>query len=333
MTTLRQKMIEEMHLHSFAERTQDSYLRAVRQLVEYYNKPPDQINEKELRQYFLYLKNGKKVSRSTITLALCGIKFFYERTLQRQWATLALVRLPREKKLPVVQSVDEVRQILARVWWWRYGVCLGTIYACGLLLQEGLNLQIGHFDGGRQLLLVCHGKGGKDRYVPLPQPVLEILRQYWATHRDPIWIFSLSHQTVKGQMNACGVQQAFQGALLDSDIQKHASVHTLRHYYATHLLESGLNLCLIHSYLGHASPSTTAIYTHLTKPSEDLALQVVNRVVAGLWNKNWPISPVKNTGSPIRPCLSPEYADQLLPSHHQAMRAIGSGENLIALFA
>ena len=284
MTALRQKMNDDMQLHGFAERTQDSYLRAVRQLAAYFNKPPDQISEEELRQYFLYLKNVKNASRSTITLALCGIKFFYERTLQRQWATLALVRPLREKKLPVVLSVDEVRQILSRVRRWRYRVCLSTIYACGLRLQEGLHLQISHIDGARQLVHVCHGKGGKDRYVPLPPPVLEMLRQYWGTHRDPVWIFPSSHQTVKGPMDASGLQRAFHGALLDSGNQKPATVHTLRHSYATHLLEAGLNLRLIQLYLGHASPNTTAIYTHLTQPSEDLAIQAVNHVVAGLWD-------------------------------------------------
>jgi integrase/recombinase XerD len=284
MTALRQKMNDDMQLHGFAERTQDSYLRAVRQLAAYFNKPPDQISEEELRQYFLYLKNVKNASRSTITLALCGIKFFYERTLQRQWATLALVRPPREKKLPVVLSVDEVRQILSRVRRWRYRVCLSTIYACGLRLQEGLHLQISHIDGARQLVHVCHGKGGKDRYVPLPPPVLEMLRQYWGTHRDPIWLFPSTHQTVHGPMDASGLQRAFHAALLDSGIQKPATVHTLRHSYATHLLEAGLNLRLIQLYLGHASPNTTAIYTHLTQPSEDLAIQAVNHVVAGLWD-------------------------------------------------
>jgi integrase/recombinase XerD len=284
MTALRQKMIENMQLHGFAERTQKSYMQAVRQLAEFYNKPPDQLSEEELRQYFLYLKNVKKVSRSTITLALCGIKFFYERTMQQQWATLALVRPQREKKLPVVLSVDEVRQILARVRRWRYRVCLSTIYACGLRLQEGLHLQISHIDGGRQLLHVCHGKGGKDRYVPLPQPVLELLRQYWGTHRDPVWIFPSTHQTVRGPMDASGLQRAFHAALLDSGVQKPATVHTLRHSYATHLLEAGLNLRLIQVYLGHASPNTTAIYTHLTQPSEDLAIQAINHIVAGLWD-------------------------------------------------
>ena len=284
MTALRQKMIEDMQLHGFSERTQDSYLRAVRQLAAYFNKSPDQITEEELRQYFLYLKNVKKASRSTITLALCGTKFFYERTLQQQWATLALLRPPQEKKLPVVLSVDEVHQILGRVRRWPYRVCLSTIYACGLRIQEGLHLQINHIDSGRQLLHVCHGKGVKDRYVPLPQPVLEILRQYWGTHRDPVWLFPSTHQAVKGPMYASGLQRAFQAARRDSDIQKPATVHTLRHSYATHLLEAGLNLRIIQVYLGHASPTTTAIYTHLTKPSEDLAIQAVNRMVAGLWD-------------------------------------------------
>ena len=284
MTALRQKMIEDMQLHGFAERTKDSYLRVVRQLAAYFNKSPDQISEEDLRQYFLYLKNVKKASRSTITLALCGIKFFYERTLQRQWVVFALVRPQPEKKLPVVLSVDEVRQILARVRRWRYRVCLSAIYACGLRLQEGLHLQISHIDGGRQLLHVCQGKGGKDRYVPLPQPVLEMLRQYWSTHRDPVWLFSSAHQTVEGPMDASGLQRAFQAARRDSGIQKPATVHTLRHSYATHLLEAGLNLRIIQTYLGHASPTTTAIYTHLTKPSEDLAMQAVNRMVAGLWD-------------------------------------------------
>lgn len=284
MTALRQKMIEDMQLHGFAERTQDSYLRAVRQLAAYFNKSPDQISEEDLRQYFLYLKNVKKASRSTITLALCGIKFFYERTLQRQWAVLALLRPQQEKKLPVVLSVGEVRQVLDRVRHWHYRVCLSTIYACGLRLQEGLHLQISHIDGARQMVHVCHGKGGKDRYVPLPQPVLEMLRQYWGTHRDPIWIFPSTHQTVKGPMDASGLQRAFKAALRESGIQKPATVHTLRHSYATHLLEAGLNLRIIQDYLGHASPTTTAIYTHLTQSSEDIAIQAVNRIVAGLWD-------------------------------------------------
>jgi site-specific recombinase XerD len=284
MTALRQKMIEDMQLRGFAERTQESYLRSVRQLAEHYHKPPDQISAEELRQYFLYLQNDKRAARSSITLALCGIKFFYEHTLQRQWSIFALIRPRREKTLPVVLSVAEVRQILRRVRRWRYRVCLSTIYACGLRLQEGLHLEISHLDGDRQLLHVCHGKGGRDRYVPLPPPILALLRQYWGTHCDPRWLFPSTHQTVQGPMHASGVQRAFRAARQDSGVLKTATVHTLRHSYATHLLEAGLNLRLIQAYLGHASPRTTALYTHLTQPSEDRAIQMVNRVVAGLWD-------------------------------------------------
>jgi len=153
----------------------------------------------------------------------------------------------------------------------------------GLRLQEGLHLQISHIDGARQLVHVCHGKGGKDRYVPLPQPILEMLRGYWGTHRDPVWLFPSTHQNVNGPMDASGVQRAFYASLLESGIHKPATVHTLRHLYATHLLEAGLNLRLIQIYLGHASPTTTAIYTHLTQPSNDLAAQTINQVLAGLW--------------------------------------------------
>jgi site-specific recombinase XerD len=166
---------------------------------------------------------------------------------------------------------------------WPYRVCLSTIYACGLRLQEGLHLQISHIDGDRQLLHVCHGKGGKDRYVPLPQPILRMLRQYWSIHRNPVWLFPSNHSAIQGPMDASGLQRAFRAARQESGILKPATIHTLRHSYATHLLEAGLNLRIIQDYLGHASPTTTAIYTHLTQPSEDLAIQVVNRMVAGLW--------------------------------------------------
>jgi integrase/recombinase XerD len=316
MTTLRQKMIEDMQLHSFAERTQDSYLRAVRQLAAYFNKPPDQITEEELRQYFLYLKNVKKASRSTITLALCGIKFFYERTLQRQWATLAIVRPQQEKKLPVVLSVEEVRQILSRVRRWRYRVCLSTIYACGLRLQEGLHLQIGHIDGGRQLLRVCHGKGGKDRYVPLPQPVLEMLRQYWATHRHPVWIFPSSHHAVKRPMDPSGVQRAFQGALLDSGIQKHATVHTCvtpTPHICWRAAEPALDTVLPGACLAQHDR-----YLHTPDQTERRSGAASGQSrrggVVGL--------ELADIFRLYGPAYRQKYADQILPSHWQAMRAI-----------
>ena len=282
-TPLRQKMIEDMQLRGFAVRTQEAYLSAVVLLARHYQKSPDQINEEELRQYFLYLKNEKHAARNTCTIALCGIKFFFQHTLGRDWKTFDFLRPAREKKLPVVLSTAEVRSILGRVRRYHYRVCLSTIYACGLRLQEGLHLQVSHIDSDRLLLHICHGKGGKDRYVPLPQPILDLLRQYWVTHRNPLWLFPSIFQSGNAPMEASGVQRAFRAALHESGISKPATIHTLRHSWATHLLEAGVNLRIIQEYLGHASPSTTAIYTHLTQPGNDRAVRAIDQVLEGLW--------------------------------------------------
>jgi len=284
MTVLRQKMIEDMQLRGFAERTQEAYLSAVRQLAKHYRKPPDQIDEEELRQYFLFLKNEKHAARNTCTIALCGIKFFFQHTLGRQWKTFDFLRPQKEKKLPVVLSIAEVRSILAHVHRPHYRVCLSTIYACGLRLLEGVHLQVSHIDSQRHLLHVCQGKGGKDRYVPLPPPILRMLRRHWLTHRNPLWLFPSPFQVEKGPMSESGLQRAFSAAVRESRIHKKATVHTLRHSYATHLLEAGLNLRIIQAYLGHASPTTTAIYTHLTQTSDERTAQTINQVLAELWD-------------------------------------------------
>ena len=292
MTVLRQKMLEDMQLWGLSTRTQESYIQAVRQLAKYYHKSPDQISEEELRQYFLYLKNVRRVSRSTCTIALCGIKFFYEHTLKQEWHTFELIRPPHEKKLPVVLSVEEVGRILRCVHHERYRVCLTTIYACGLRLLEGVHLQVKEIDSQRKMLHIYQGKGDKDRYVPLPDVSLEMLRQHWRTHRNRVWLFPALHAArigwsdagqADGPMNESCVQKAFRGALAQSRVHKIATVHTLRHSYATHLLEAGVNLRVIQLYLGHASLTTTAIYTHLTSVTEAQASDKINEMLAGLW--------------------------------------------------
>jgi site-specific recombinase XerD len=283
MTILRERMLADMQLRGLAEKTQEAYLRAVRQLAEYYGKSPDQINEEELRQYFLYLKNEKRASRSACTIAICGLKVFFERTLQREWVTFDLVRPPKSKKLPVVLSQAEVRRVLACLRRFHYRVCLTTIYSCGLRLQEGVQLQVADIDGDRLLIHVRQGKGAKDRCVPLPSATLTLLRQQWQAHRHLRWLFPARQQPQAAQpMNASGVQRAFKAALADSGIHKKATVHTLRHSYATHLLEAGVNLRVIQSYLGHRSPQTTAIYTHLTRDAQSRAVDVINQLMADL---------------------------------------------------
>ena len=149
MTELRKRMIECLQLKGLSERTQESYVRAVRQLAEHYHKAPDLITEEELRQYFLFIKNVKHYSRSTSTIAICGIRFFFVQTLNRDWSLFGLLRAPREKKLPVILSPEEVRQILGRIKLPRYKVCLTTIYSCGLRLQEGTNLHVADIDSAR----------------------------------------------------------------------------------------------------------------------------------------------------------------------------------------
>jgi len=288
MSELRKRMIECLQLRGLAERTQEAYTRAVRQLAAHYHKSPDRISEAELRQYFLYLKNVKHYSRPTMTVAICGIRFFYEQTLQRNWAIFGIVRPAPEKKLPVILSLAEVRQILAGVRLPRYKVCLTTIYSCGLRLQEGTHLQVADIDSARMMIHVRHGKGAKDRYVPLPQRTLQMLCQYWRTHRNPLLLFPAEGRDhidlaqATEPMSKSSVQDAFHAALKKSGNNKRASVHTLRHSWATHLLEAGVNLRLIQEWLGHSSPATTSVYTHLTVKAEQLGAQTIDQLMSDL---------------------------------------------------
>jgi site-specific recombinase XerD len=236
----------------------------------------------------LYIKNVKHYSRSASTIALCGIKFFFEHTLKRDWPTLTFVRAPRENKLPVLLSREEVQRVLHAVRLPRYRVCLTTIYSCGLRLKEGTHLQVSDIDSSRMTSHVHRGKGAKDRYVPLPKRTLELLRQYWKPHRNPTGIFpapgrgGIGMPTATEPMPRSSVQQAFKLALKQSGVRKRASVHTLRPSYATPLLEAGVNLRVIQQYLGHNSPATPSIYTHLTVKAEAMALDSINTLMQEL---------------------------------------------------
>lgn len=288
MTLLRQRMIEDMQLRDLAPNTQIAYVRSVRQLAEYYGKSPKDIGEEELRRYFLYLKNEKRVADKTFTVIFFAIKFFYRYTLKRDWPTFDLIQPPKEQKLPVVLSRGEVRRLLSCVRREHYRVCLSTIYACGLRVSEGIALQVADIDGERKAIHVRRGKGKKDRYVPLPESNLRMLRRYWASHRNPTWIFPTpphrctDPSIAPDHMSASGVRQAFRLSLRDSGIQKLATVHTLRHSYATHLLEDGVSLPVIQAYLGHARISSTAIYLHLTAISEEAAVEAIDQLMADL---------------------------------------------------
>lgn len=290
MTPLRQRMIEDMQLNGLAASTQEGYLNAVRGLARHYHRSPEQLSEEDLRQYFLFLANEKKVARSTATVAICGIKFLYEQTLGQPWASLRLVRPPRRKKLPVILSREEVRRALAAVRIPAYRACLTTVYACGLRANEGAHLRVEHIDSGRMLLRIIQGKGNQDRYVPLPETTLQMLRSYWQTHRSRPWLFPAparpwrDHGLTSGDRpvdRGC-LYAAFRRALRHSGILKPAHVHTLRHSYATHLLEAGINLRIIQEILGHRSARTTQLYTHLTQEIREALTEPLNRLMADL---------------------------------------------------
>ena len=278
MTPLRQRMIEELQLRGYAERTVRAYVHTVAQLAQFYHRSPDQLAEREIRQYLLHLGNVRKVARSTHTLALCGLKFFYQHVLGRDWHVLDIARPKPEKKLPVVLSRDEVWRALDSLRNPAYRACLTTIYACGLRLLEGALLQVPAIDSGRMLLHI-RGKGSNDRLVPLADGTLTLLREHWRTHRNPLWVFPSPRADLSGPLSHRALQSAFVRAVRAAGMHKRAHVHTLRHSYATHLLESGVALQLIQEYLGHSSVRTTTIYTHLTRELRDTVNGPVNALM------------------------------------------------------
>lgn len=280
MSAIRQRMIEDMQLHGYAARTQTSYLGAVRGLAGHYHRSPETISQDELRSYFLYLVKERGVARSTLTIYLSGIRFFFEKTLKQEWHIFDLVRPKKRKKLPVVLSTEEVKRLLLIFQNPTVRMALTVIYACGLRLSEGLQLKVRDVDSSRMLLWVRNGKGGKDRCVPLPERLLELLREYWKLRRPRLYLFTNAKN--REPLSSTTLQKTFKIVLIQSGIQKEASIHTLRHSYATHLLERGINLRVIQELLGHQSPQTTARYTHLTDKSFHTLAETVNRLVADL---------------------------------------------------
>ena len=285
MSTLRQQMIQDLQLAGLASSTQVYYVRSVRQLAEHFGTSPDQLTEKQVREYFLFLKNSRKYSPNTVRGIYAAIKFFYSRTVPRKWRTLAQLKVPRQKTLPDVLTRQQARRLIeaahtpyVRTYFW-------TVYSCGLRLSESLKLRVGDIDGERMLLHVRHGKGGKDRYVPLPTTTLTILREYWAYHRNPVWLFPAKPQrpetahAATGPMGKALVQGAIRALVQELEIHKRVSIHTLRHSYATHLLEAGVSLRLIQKYLGHRHMQTTMLYLHLTTTGEEQAQTAIDKLM------------------------------------------------------
>ena len=284
-TALRKKMHQDLQLAGLSEGTQDVYLRAVRQLAVHFHTPPDVLNEAQVRDYLLHLKNDRKFASSSLGIAYSAIKFFYSHTAPRDWPTLQRIRVQKEKRLPDVLSIDELRELIGAVRKLRYRTYFSTVYSLGLRRNEGLHLQVPDIDSARMLVHVHRGKGAKDRFVPLPARTLTLLRESWVTHRNPVWLFpdigSDPRQAVSSDrpMSKDGVQHAMQRVVHQLGWRKAVSIHTLRHSYATHLLEAGVNLRLIQQDLGHSSLPTTMVYLHLTTVSQEQAIAVINKLM------------------------------------------------------
>jgi site-specific recombinase XerD len=282
-------MEEDLQLLGLSERTQETYLYRAKKLMEYFNKPLEEITDDELRGYFLYLKNDKKYARATQTIALCGIKFLFEKTLKKKFDVLDIVRSHRIDKLPVVLSREEVKLVLKNIRVLRHRACLTLIYSCGLRLHEATSLRVNQVDSKRMLIHIQKAKGGIGRYVPLPETTLKILRAHYKTHLNPLLVFPapgrgehLESISTKPLPDS-SIQTVFKKSLREAKVNKDASVHTLRHSYATHLLEDGTDIRIIQEYLGHKSIRTTMIYTHLTPLLQNDISKKINSLMADLY--------------------------------------------------
>jgi integrase/recombinase XerD len=289
MTPLRQQMITALQLSGKGERTQEAYVREVRLLAQFYGKSPNLISEPELQHYFLHRKNVDHLAPASMRICSSGIRFFSQHVLQRDWHTLSLSRAHTEHRLPAVLSVEEVRRLLKAATPLHNQVYFTTVSSLGLRLHEALSLHVADIDSQRLLVHVHRGKGAKDRYVPLPQDTLALLRIYWRTHRNHTWLFPATGRDHKHSPSATfpmsrnSVQGAFRTAKRRASIAKTGlAIHSLRHSYATPLLEAGVNLRLIQRYLGHTRLETTMLYLHLTQKGHEDASARINSLRQGL---------------------------------------------------
>lgn len=286
LSPIARRMKEDLQLNGKGERTQQSYLRMLRKFTEFLKREPDTATEDDLRNYLLFIKNQRLWSNSTINVAYCSLKFFFAKTCPRDWPTLKKLKVQPEQKLPTVLSIEEV-QILLKLIEKPSMICFfTTVYSLGLRLQEALHLQVSDIDSARMLVHIHRGKGAKDRLIPLPLSTLQLLRQYYASHRNPQWIFPSEGKdhskapTSKTPMSESSVQGCIKKLINQLGWDKRGvSTHTLRHCYATHLLEAGINLRLIQKYMGHASLNTTMIYLHVTTVGEEAAIIKINLIM------------------------------------------------------
>jgi len=282
MKNWRESMSEDMRLRDLRPRTLEAYLLATRLFLECIGKPPEELTEADIRGYILHLRDDKRQAPSSINIAICALRFFFNFTLQRDYEVFALLRVNRPRTLPVVLSRAEVKRLLGAVEHPVRRMALTTIYALGLRLGEGLHLQSSHIDSARQMVWVRNGKGAKDRRVPLPKPLLHKLRQYWK-HERPASTLPLLFVSSEGKpIHETTLQKTFTAAQEELNLPRRATIHTLRHSCATHLVEHGISLRTIQDVLGHKSLHTTEVYMHVTVPGTERLQAVLDQLMADL---------------------------------------------------
>ena len=261
MTPLRQRFIDDLRLRNYARRTIDTYVSRVACFAKHFGRSPELLGPNEVRDFQLHLLE-RRVSWSSFNQAVCALRFLYGTTLGRPEQLPLLAFGKRPKTLPSVLSAAEVLRLLNAAAPGRERLLLQVAYGCGLRLSELLHLQVADIDSGRMVIHVRQGKGAKDRLVPLSLCLLEALRSYWRRTRPRTWLFP-GHKPAK-PLNASSIQRRFSQLVKQVGLSKRCSMHTLRHSYATHLLEAGVDLLTLKALLGHNSLQTTARYLHVS---------------------------------------------------------------------
>jgi len=264
MTELRRRMDEDMMVRGMADRTRQTYLWAVAAVARFYRRSPDQISDEEIQAYLLHLMRDRHQAWSTCNIVVHALRFFYHTTLKRDRTTFCIPTSRQPSKLPALLSREEVQQLLAAATQPTHRVMFLTAYAAGLRLNELVHLRVSDIDSARMTIRVEQGKGGKDRYTILSISLLEALRAHWRRGRPTTWLFP---GRTGRPLDRAGVQRAYTVAKRKAGITKPGGIHALRHAFATHLLEAGVDLHTIQRLLGHRSITTTTRYWHLTHAS------------------------------------------------------------------
>lgn len=265
MSELSDRMTRDMQLRRFSDRTQEAYLHGVRGLAKHYKRSPDQLTDREVQGYLLYLLNVRQMAWSTCNIRVSAMKFFYGTTLGRTSTCLAIPPRRIDQRLPEILSAHEVGGLFAVTKNVKHRTLLKTIYAAGLRVSEGVHLKVRDIDSDRMMLRVEQGKGRKDRYIPLSPSLVHELREYWKQYRPALWLFP-GHDPEQ-PMPRDTPYQLFVRAKLKAGIHKEGGIHALRHAFATHMLEAGADICILQELMGHLSLLTTRRYLHVTQKS------------------------------------------------------------------